>query len=139
MVVGGLLPIADETKNGLMSSKVFNSVFTYSGYQSGFFKVSVSSKIGQFAFRIIILGICEFVVYKLSSGEIKAYFLSIKDSEYVPYIQYDSVSESLYLPSSKGMITISTLFSNSSSDNGIKVKVSSVESVPDTANIVLCE
>ena len=52
-VVGGLIGIANKDKGGLMSPFLYNSLFTFSGYQSGYFKIHLDSDtVQEWAFRI---------------------------------------------------------------------------------------
>ena len=131
-VVGGLIGIANKDKGGLMSPFLYNSLFTFSGYQSGYFKIHLDSDtVQEWAFRITLLGVCEYEIYRLNEN-IKAYFLSKQNTEISPGLWYDSDNKDIYVSASQAPITMSTLYSNSTLKN-LVVSCSTINKVPESA------
>ena len=134
-VVGGLLGGVTKEKSGLMTPYIYNSLFTVSGYQNGYFRIKIdTTNTYSWALRVTVLGICEYEIYRNSnnSNDVLAYFLSKQNSGASASVWSDTDTGYIYISASSGLTTISTLYSNSIYKD-LVLDSSFVSEVPSTA------
>ena len=118
-----------------MTPYLYNSLFTVSGYQTGYFRIKIdTTNTYSWALRVTVLGICEYEIYRNSnnSNDVLAYFLSKQKSGAYASVWSDTDNGYIYISASSGLTTISTLYNNSVYKD-LVLDSSSVSEVPSTA------